>query len=303
MKRSVISFILVLICSYASAQINMQEMVNIKGRWHKKGEAFAYSGDFIETNKKGMVVGTGTFLNGVINGLRIAYFDDGNKEIERYYKDGVMHGLSKEYYQSGALKQEATVVNGRNEGKAILYYETGGKHVEWTFENGVQQGDYFEYAKDGSILKHYWYVDDLAADYSDNFMRLVNEGTALSRKFENTAAIEKYDQAIKIKQTDAYVYFFRGTVKSNNFDHEGAIADYNKAIELNPKYMEAYVNRASAKINRYTTKGVLFPTREQLDGACEDLDKALKLGADKYLIDDMKCMRCDKAAKKKERVR
>ncbi len=300
MKRLVTCAILALAGCNAYAQINLKEMVNIEGRWHKKGEQHAYSGDFIETNKKGAVVGKGTFTDGVADGPRIMYYDNGNKELERSYKNGTMDGIAREYYKNGVLKQECMMVDGEIEGTAVMYYETGEKQYELNFRKGVKQGDYFEYAKDGRVLRQFWFVDGVAG-YSPDYLRRYEEAVELSHRFENEAAILKYDEAIRLNPTVAQAYFSRGTAKSNNFDFEGAIADYNIAIELDPDYMEAYVNRANAKINRNTTKGILDPDYEQLDGACDDLDKALKLGADKYLIEDMKFGHCKKGKAQKKK--
>ncbi len=289
-----------LISFTASAQVNLNDLTEKGGKWYKRGESNAYTGDFVETNKKGAVTGTGSFVEGLADGLRIAYFDNGNKSLERYYTAGVMNGMAREYYENGTLKQECMVVDGENEGKAVVYYDTGGVLVEMNFVDGVQQGDYFEYAPDGKLLRQFWFVDNVAG-YSPAFVKLCDEALELSRRFENEAAILKYDQAIGLNPTVAETYFNRGATKSSNFDFEAAILDYNIAIELNPDYMEAYANRANAKINKWTSKGILEPNEEQLDGACEDLDRALALGADKYMIEDKKFAYCDCIKKKNKK--
>lgn len=297
MKKSLLLLILVCFSTRVYSQININELINLNGKWYKQGEEFPYNGDFIQTNKKGHIIGSGTFLNGLLEGLRIAYFDNGIKECERYYKNGIMNGIAKEYYINGNLKQEVMVINNKNEGTGIIYYETGEKHAELNFENGIQQGNYFEYAKDGKLTRKFWFVDGVPG-YSPDFLRLLDEAVELSHRFENEAAIAKYDEAILINSTYAQAYFNRGCTKSNNFDYEGAIQDYNIAIELEPDYMEAYVNRAYAKINKYTSQGILTPSKQQIDGACEDFDIAKKLGADKKMIQDMKYCYCKKAKKK-----
>lgn len=288
-----------LLTIYTFGQTNINDLERKDGLWTKKGEKTAFSGEFIETYENGETKGTGNFLNGQLEGLRIQYFENGNKRTEKYYKASYPHGIAKEFYENGTLKQMGEFVDNKENGIWTIYYETGEKHVESTLVNGVQQGDYFEYSKEGKLLVKYYFVNGKAS-YSSEFVELTKQALELSRQFKNEEAIKLYDKAIELNPTVAQAYFNRGACKGNNFEFEAAIKDYDKAIELNPEYMQAYGNRGNAKINMFTSKGNINPTPEQTESACVDFYKAVSLGDKSIETGDMIYIHCKKNKKKKK---
>lgn len=299
MKKLTFTFLTLLLTIYTFGQTNISELERIEGLWTKKGEKTAFNGVFIETFENGKTKGTGSFVNGQLEGLRIQFFENGQKSTEKFYKTSYPHGTAKEFYENGTLKQIGEFEHNKENGIWTVYYETGEKHVELTFVNGVQQGDYMEYSKDGKLLVKYYFINGKAS-YSDEFMMITKEALELSRQFKNEEAIKLYDKAIELNPTVAQTYFNRGAIKGNNFDFEGAIIDYDKAIELNPEYMQAFGNRGNAKINMFTTKGNIDPTPEQTESACEDFHKAISLGDKSIGTEDMIYIHCKKKKKKKK---
>lgn len=297
MKKSTLTLFALLLTFWTFGQTNFNDLERIEGLWTKKGEINSFTGDFIETYENGKTKGTGSFVNGQLEGLRIQYFENGQKRTEKFYKASFPHGKAKEFYENGTLKQMGEFVDNKENGIWIIYYETGEKHVESTFVNGVQQGDYMEYSKDGKLIVKYYFVNGKAS-YSPEFMELSKQALELSKQFKNEEAINIYDKAIELNPTVAQVYFNRGACKGNNFDFDGAIKDYDKAIELKPEYMEAYGNRGNAKINMFTSKGNLNPTPEQAESACEDFHKAVSLGDKTIGTEDMIFIHCKKKKKK-----
>lgn len=293
MRTLTLLFLTTLIYSTSFGQTNINELEKVDGLWTKKGATVPFTGEFIDTFENGKTKGTGNFVKGQLEGLRIQFFINGQKKTEKYYKASYQHGIAKEFYENETLKQVGEFVDNKETGIWTIYYETGEKHVESTFVKGVQQGDYMEYSKDGKLLVKYYFINGKAS-YSDEFMKLTKEAIELSRQFKNEEAIKLYDKAIEINPTVSQAYFNRGACKGNNFDFEGAILDYNKAIEYNPDYMEAYGNRGNAKINIYTSKGNLKPTSKQTESACEDFNKAVSLGDKTIGTEDMIYLYCKK---------
>jgi antitoxin component YwqK of YwqJK toxin-antitoxin module len=300
MKKLTLLLSLSLLTSFAFSQINITELERVDGLWTKKGESKPFSGDFEETFEDGKTKGSGTFVKGQLEGLRVQYFPNGNKRTEKNYKDAYPHGTAKEFYEDGTLKQVGDFVNNKESGIWIIYYPSSNKHVESTFIDGIQQGEYKEYSVQGNLLVQYYFIDGKAS-YSPEFMKLSKEAVQLSKEFKNEEAIKLYDKAIEVNPTIAQVYFNRGACKGNNFDFEGAIADYDKALELNPEYMEAYGNRGNAKINMFTSTGTLNPTPEQTASACEDFHKAIELGDTSIGTEDMIYLHCKKNKPKKKK--
>lgn len=299
MKKLTLLLSLTLLVSILYSQINITELEKINGLWTKKGDTQPYNGDFKETFEDGSIKGTGTFVNGQLEGLRIQYFPSGKIKTEKEYKESYPHGTAKEYFENGTLKQEGNFENNKEVGIWTLYYPNGIKKAILTFDSGVQNGPYYEYNDKGVLVKQYYFKNGKAG-YSDELMKLSKEALEFSSQFKNEEAIKLYNKIIEMNPTIAQAYFNRGACKGNKFDFEGAILDYDKAIELNPEYMEAYGNRGNAKINMYTSKGTLNPTPEQTACACEDFHKAKELGDSSIGTKDMIYLYCKKNKTKKK---
>ena len=54
------------------------------------------------------------YKNGKKNGVSVVYYPGiGTKHYELTYKDGVLNGVAKEYYEDGSLKAEWEYKNGK----------------------------------------------------------------------------------------------------------------------------------------------------------------------------------------------
>ena len=58
------------------------------------------------------------YKDGVLEGLAKTYYENGNLKAELPYKDGVLEGLAKTYYENGSLQAEANC----SQGKAVSGY-------------------------------------------------------------------------------------------------------------------------------------------------------------------------------------
>jgi antitoxin component YwqK of YwqJK toxin-antitoxin module len=295
--KQLIFFLFLFFYAGVFSQTNIADLERTDGFWRKKGTTIPYTGTFEEFYESGKLKGTGSFKDGLVDGLRIMYNEDGTKRVERQYSGGLSHGLSSEFYDDGKLKQEGEFVKGKENGIWTIYWKNGQTKSIITFENGVAQGDYFEFNEDGKLIKQF-FLQDGNEGYSTEFLNLTSQALELSRQNKNREAIELYDKAILLNPTVAQVYFNRGVCKGQMFDFEGSIKDYDLAIEFNPEYKEAYSNRGNDKINIYTSKGNLKPTEEQVESACEDLHKAVELGEKAQGIEDLIFVYCKGQNKK-----
>ena len=116
-------------------------------------------------------------------------------------------------------------------------------------------------------------------------------------------AISDYTKAIEINPQYEKAYYNRGLSKRKLEDYYGAIDDYTKVIEINPKYVDAYNNIAFVKrkkeindnygaifyatkaleidpnySNAYLNRGVAKENLGDMNGACDDWEKASSLG-------------------------
>ena len=297
-KKLLFLFCALIISTLTFSQTNINDLEKIDGVWRKKGEKTPFDGEFVEYYSNGKLKSKGVFKSGVVNDLRIMYYENENKQVERNYLLGKPNGKNAEYFEDGKTKQEGQFKLGKEDGVWLFYFENGNRKALVTFADGIQEGDFLEYTPDGKLKAQYYFING-KAEYSPEFTSLVNQAVQLGKEFKNEEAIKLYNKAIALNPTVAQAYFNRGTCKGNNFDFLGAIADYDKAIEINPNYMEAYGNRGNAKINTFTSKGTINPTPEQTASACEDFTKAVSLGDKTISTNDMIYLYCKKDKKKK----
>lgn len=100
------------------------------------------------------------------------YYESGKIEETRPYNNGLINGLSIEYYENGNKKGEGTYVQDELDGKWIGYYETGLKQWETIYSHGKRNGQAKNYYSNGSIESEGNYLNDLAVGshkfYSEN---------------------------------------------------------------------------------------------------------------------------------------
>jgi antitoxin component YwqK of YwqJK toxin-antitoxin module len=261
------------------------------GVWYLKNDATPYSGKFIDYFLNGKIEGEGILKDGIVNGLRIIYYQNGNKDHFRNYLNGIANGYSEEYFPNGSIKQKGSFKDGKDDGLWIEYYSTGAIKRQTNFIN---------------------LQPDMSKD-EKKFFDLQNKAKELMQSEDYKGAIRKLDDAEKLNGKYADLYFYRGTARLDNFDFDNAVIDFDKAIELEPLYMEALANRAFARIRKYefkdsrtlsknnevtilVTKNKVEIPAEEKTKICNDLNKSVELGDDKDMIFDAIKTYCNSSA-------
>jgi tetratricopeptide (TPR) repeat protein len=80
------------------------------------------------------------------------------------------------------------------------------------------------------------------------------------------AALGDFNQAIRLKPSEAVYYNSRGNARILQVDLDQAIADYSQAIRLDPKFAAAYFNR-----------GIAWNAAGQHDKAIQNMNQAIEL--------------------------
>ncbi|MBS1637781.1 MAG: hypothetical protein JST26_17835 [Bacteroidetes bacterium] len=79
---------------------------------------------------------------------------------EGHYENNHKTGLWKEYYCSGAIKNQLMFVNGKVDGPAVMYHENGRKSEEGTWKNNRWIGHYIQYNDKGDTLLQLNFLPD-----------------------------------------------------------------------------------------------------------------------------------------------
>ena len=92
----------------------------------------------------------------------------------------------------------------------------------------------------------------------------MNRGVAKGRLDRNEEAIQDYSQAIELDPSDACAFRNRGLAKERIDQFQEALADFDSAIDLRSRYGEAYTSRGWVKL-----------TLNQYQNAIDDFDQAI----------------------------
>lgn len=95
----------------------------------------------------------GKYVNGLKEGRWICYTAKDSIHIDEInYKNGVIHGVSKAYYDNGVLRYSLYFENGLPSGKYLKYSSKGKLMGEGQFKNGKECGEWKNYDDDGMLV-------------------------------------------------------------------------------------------------------------------------------------------------------
>lgn len=100
-----------------------------------KGE---FNGPYFEFDGFGRMALRANYKNNKFHGS-VAKFLNGDLIQESNYKDGVLHGIYKEYDRYGGIQKEINYKNGKLDGPFRYYDEKGKITLEYNYKNGQQQ--------------------------------------------------------------------------------------------------------------------------------------------------------------------
>ena len=103
-------------------------------------------------------------------------------------------------------------------------------------------------------------------DYADAYM---NKGSALQNKGELDAAIESFKKTLSVNPDHSIAYFNIGNAFKEKGKIDAALESYKKALKLNPEYIEAYFNM-----------GNILREKGNLDSALESYQRVLRIKHD-----------------------
>ena len=105
---------------------------------YKDGLMYApYSGEAVWYYENGQKERERTYKDGEKDGLSTAWYDNGQKSGEGTYKDGKPDGSFTYWHENGQKSEERTYKDGELDGKATGWYENGQKSGEITYKNGA----------------------------------------------------------------------------------------------------------------------------------------------------------------------
>jgi antitoxin component YwqK of YwqJK toxin-antitoxin module len=66
-------------------------------------------------------------------------------------KDGILEGERVNYFENGQLRYKGSYKNGLREGEWTFYHDNGQLYGKGSYKNGKKEGEWVDYRKDGTV--------------------------------------------------------------------------------------------------------------------------------------------------------
>ena len=93
-------------------------------------------------------------------GKQIGWHENGKKEAEINWRNGILHGLFESWYDNGTNRAKGNWKEKKKEGLWVYWYESGQRKQEGTFKDGKQNGLVKEWFENGQISQEGNWKDD-----------------------------------------------------------------------------------------------------------------------------------------------
>ena len=93
-------------------------------------------------------------------GKQIGWHENGKKEAELNWRNGMQHGLFESWYDNGTNRAKGNWKEKKKEGLWVYWYESGQRKQEGTFKDGKQNGLVKEWFENGQISQEGNWKDD-----------------------------------------------------------------------------------------------------------------------------------------------
>lgn len=138
------------------------------------------------------------------------------------FKNGVMEGLKKTFYQSGRLQRTFWYVNGLRQDSSCWYYEEGQLFRTTPYRNDTVDGIQKQYYRSGELKAEMGYSNGYRTDFFREFTRdgkLLSGYPELVVKTEDKYAVNgTYRVKLELTDRKTNVRFFRGDFYNGAYD-------------------------------------------------------------------------------------
>ncbi len=115
-------------------------LVLTNGRLCLKDGGAPFTGLVFERTTGGQRLTELQLRDGIVHGLAKGWFDSGAKEVEESFENGISNGLRRRWHENGQLKNEATIVHGELHGPYTEWHADGTLAVRMNNVQGKGEG-------------------------------------------------------------------------------------------------------------------------------------------------------------------
>ena len=133
------------------AEIPAGLLVRREGRMYPRAGGGPFTGKMFERSSTGQRLSEVPLQEGIVHGLARGWYDSGALETEEHFDQGHSEGIRRRWHENGKLKSEATVVKGQLQGTYQEWFDSGIKAVATKLVDGKPHGLCETWHPDGTI--------------------------------------------------------------------------------------------------------------------------------------------------------
>ena len=134
--RCIVLFAILSILFSCSSSLDQKNLIHNQIDFNSS--ELAYDSLFIRKHANGNIKISGAILNSKREGKWTSYFENGTKQSEHNYQNGILNGNSVVFNPKGNVLYQGFYLEGKQHGKWIYYNSAGKKNKEIWFKNGKQ---------------------------------------------------------------------------------------------------------------------------------------------------------------------
>ena len=241
-------------------RIDLNELENVGGKWYHFESDIPYTGiGYKISDNTGNIIIEKKFINGIYSGKYFEWWDDGASKVKGAFRNGLMHGRWKFYYENGDLSCSGSYDNANNgflmngingipkKGKSGLWTfwsKKGKKTEEGYFRKGEQYGRWAFWDNKGKRYSGTKINYEISLDENVDKDRLGKYLVLSPKQFGEKKYIYSYGLFSGSKKQGEWIFFDKGgsvSAKINYKDGE-PIGQYTTFHEKGYKLSEGFVN-------------------------------------------------------------
>ncbi len=260
------------IYTYKQGKLDGLNVVFSEGRLREIGhwKDGLQNGLFQMYTDKEILIDHANFKDGERNGLTEQFYSDtGKLRLSANYKNGVLDGVFKAYYQNGNMQAEVAYQNGEMNGKFKEYYENKNVRISGSYKKSLQNGEWKSYLEDGTLESIINYKDGMLNGLKEDFYKNGNVWTRREFKDNELDGIyEVYyeDGTIQLKSKIKNGH----TIEEQRFNHDGT--PYNEERTINK---DDFKSSEQITINEFSDEETVLS--ENSKEFSEELEKGVEI--------------------------
>lgn len=138
-------------------------------------------GLFVLYDNEGNKIEEANFKDNLLDGERKLFYENGKIETLENYKSGKFDGVYQTFYQNGLLELEGIYKEDTMEGVWKRYYETGELMEMVTYQNNQENGPFKEFYTSGVLKTEGQYLN---GDQEHGLLKLYDETGKIEKKMD-----------------------------------------------------------------------------------------------------------------------